>query len=81
MKKHNDSHILNGISVEVHHNFEKSLRIFSKKVQESGIIKEVKDRQFHETNTEIKQRKQKAARNRWLKKVDGMEPKKDTKKR
>lgn len=75
MKKHDNRYPikLHGLSVEVRDgNFERSLKIFSKKVQESGLLKEVRDRMYYETGSEIKQRKRKMARKRWLKKQDSM---------
>lgn len=73
MRKHNDSVRLTGLSVEVHDDFNKSLRIFNKKVQESGIVRELRDRQYFEPPSDIKTRKKKLARKRWLKKLAGKE--------
>ena len=49
--------------------FEKALRRFKKKVQESGIVQEVRQRQQYEKPTTERKRKKAAARSRWLKKV------------
>jgi len=54
-----------GLAVEVRNNdVTKALRIFKKKVQEAGIIQEVRERQFYEKPCEKRNRKKKAAINR-----------------
>ena len=42
----------------------KALRIFKKKVQEAGILQEVREREFYEKPCEKRNRKKKAAVNR-----------------
>ena len=46
-------------------NLEKALRIFKRKVQKSGLLKEIKMRSFYEKPAEKKQRKKKEAVKRW----------------
>ncbi len=54
-----------GLSVEVRNNdVTKALRIFKKKIQEAGIIQEVREREFYEKPSEKRNRKKKAAINR-----------------
>ena len=54
-----------GLSVEVRNNdVTKALRIFKKKVQEAGIIQEVREREYYEKPCEKRNRKKKAAINR-----------------
>lgn len=76
MKKHNfnDGKIVGGLQVEVRNgDVNKALRLFKKKVQDSGILQEVKNRQEY-TKPSIKRAKAKAAaRARWLKKQQKME--------
>ena len=48
-------------------NLEKALRIFKRKVQKSGLLKEIKIRSFYEKPAEKKQRKKKEAVKRWRK--------------
>ena len=58
-------------------NVEKALRRFKKKVQESGLLDELRDRQTYEKPTTIRKRKKSAARARWRKQLRSQElPKK-----
>lgn len=63
-----------GVSVEVGHNFERSLKQFIKKTQEAGIIKRCKETEFFESPSEKKQRDRKAAKARWEKKRKSLDP-------
>lgn len=49
--------------------FEKALRKFKKKVQESGLLQDLRDREFFEKPTTARKRKKSAAKNRWQKQV------------
>jgi ribosomal protein S21 len=59
-----------GLTVEVKEDFNRALRTFSKKVQDSGILKEVKERMEYEKPAIRRQRMKKAARKRWEKQVE-----------
>jgi len=59
-----------GLMVEVKEDFNRALRTFSKKVQDSGILKEVKERMEYEKPAVKRQRMKKAARKRWEKQVE-----------
>jgi ribosomal protein S21 len=60
-----------GITVEVRNDdFGRALRTWSKKVQDSGMLKEVKDRMAYEKPAVLKQRLKKQARKRWEKSVE-----------
>lgn len=48
---------------------EKALRKFKKKIQTSGLLNELKDREFYEKPTTERKRKKSAAANRWRKKL------------
>ena len=62
-----------GLSVEVRGDeFGRALRTLSKKVQESGLLKEVKDRMSYEPPAVKKQRLKKQARKRWERSVEDM---------
>lgn len=65
--------MVRGLSVEIKEGrpFEKTFRQFCKSVQESGLLKEVKDRMYFESNPERRRRRAKMARKRWLKKIEG----------
>jgi len=62
-----------GLSVVVDRDFNKALRLFTNKVQESGILKEVRDRMFYEPESVKKQVRKKMARKRWLKSLEKVE--------
>lgn len=47
--------------------FEKALRRFKKKVQDTGLLQELRDREFYEKPTTTRKRKKSAAKNRWQK--------------
>lgn len=47
--------------------FEKAMRRFKKKVQDSGLLQELRDREFYEKPTTERKRKKSAAKNRWQK--------------
>jgi ribosomal protein S21 len=71
-KRYKESSYATGICVEVRDDFNRALRTFSKKVQDSGMLKDLKDRMSYEPKSVEKQRKKKMARKRWEKKVEGM---------
>ena len=59
-----------GIVVEVHEGqLEKALRKFKKKVTESGLIQELREREFYEKPTTARKKAKAAAKNRWKKKL------------
>lgn len=58
----------NTVSV-VNDNVEKALRKFKKKVLESGLLRELKEREFYEKPTTARKKKKSAAKNRWNKKL------------
>ena len=67
-----------GISVAVKDdNVEKALRKFKKKVNESGLLQNLRDREFYEKPTTARKKALSAAKNRWRKKVSSQQlPKK-----
>ncbi len=50
-------------------NVEKALRKFKKKVQESGLLNDLREKEFYEKPTSRKKRKKSAAKNRWQKEL------------
>jgi small subunit ribosomal protein S21 len=50
-------------------NVEKALRKFKKKIQDSGLLQELRDRETYEKPTTQRKRKKSAARNRWRKQL------------
>jgi len=62
-----------GLTVEVRgDDFGRALRTWSKKVQDTGILKEVKDRMSYEPPAVKRQRLKKQARKRWERTVEEM---------
>jgi len=58
-------------------NVEKALRKFKKKIQESGLLDELRSRETYEKPTTERKRKKGAAKSRWRKKLrDQQLPKK-----
>lgn len=71
--KYRDSKKHQGITVEVRNDdFSRALRTWSKKVQDSGLLQEVKERMGFEKPAVAKQRLKKQARKRWERKVEEM---------
>lgn len=63
-----------GLSVEVRNgDFNYALRKFKKKVQEDGILQELRKREFYEKPSLQRKKAKAAARSRWLKKLEKME--------
>jgi len=63
---------LRGRSVLVQNdNVERALRKFKKKIQESNLLNDLRDREFYEKPTTVRKRKKSAAQNRWQKKLAG----------
>lgn len=60
-----------GLTVEVRNDdFGRALRTFSKKIQDIGILKEIKERMAYEKPAVKKQRLKKQARKRWERTVE-----------
>jgi len=50
-------------------NIEKALRKFKKKVQDSGLLQDLRDRETYEKPTTRRKRKKSVAKNRWRKQL------------
>jgi small subunit ribosomal protein S21 len=62
-----------GITVEVRNDdVGRALRTWSKKVQETGLLKEIKDRMAYEKPTIRRKRMKQQARKRWEREVEEM---------
>lgn len=62
-----------GTTVEVKgDDFNRALRTFTKKIQDLGLLKEVKDRMAYVKPTAQRQHMKKQARKRWEKQVESM---------
>ena len=69
MKPNNNEWQLPGLRVEVRNgDVNKALRIFKKKVQQDGIIQEVRDREHYVKPSEIRKKAKAAGIARWKKK-------------
>ena len=75
-RNHNEEQIAKGLKVEVRNNdVNFALRKFKKKVQEDGILQEVRNREFYEKPSLKRKKAKAAARARWLKKQAKMQEK------
>ena len=64
----NSNDRLKGLIVEVRNNdVNYALRKFKKKVQEDGILQEVRNREYYEKPSLVRKKAKAAARARWLK--------------
>ena len=50
-------------------NFDRALRKFKKKIAESNLLNDLREREFYEKPTTERKRKKSAAKNRWRKKL------------
>ena len=50
-------------------NVDKALRKFKKKIQEDGLLNDLRDREFYEKPTTARKRKKSSAKNRWNKQM------------
>lgn len=71
--KFRDEKKFSGSTVEVKHDdFNRALKNWSKKVEESGLLKDLKERMSYEPPSVEKQRLKKQSRKRWERKVEEM---------
>lgn len=74
MKRKQQNDIIKGLCVEVRNgDFNGAMRRFKKKVQEAGIIQEIRERQHYVKPSEQRKKAKAAGRARWLKKQRKME--------
>jgi len=74
LKRKTNNDMPKGLAVEVRNgDFNGALRRFKKKVQEAGIIQEIRDRQAYVKPSEARKKAKAAGRARWLKKQAKME--------
>ena len=60
-----------GLCVVVQHdNVEKAIRKLKKRVQESGLLQDLRDREFYEKPTTARKRAKNAAKRRWQKRLE-----------
>jgi small subunit ribosomal protein S21 len=74
----NKPSLIRGLRVEVVDGyFEKAMRKFKKKVSESGLLQELREREFYEKPTTARKKAKNAAERRWQKKISSQQlPKK-----
>lgn len=58
-----------GVTVKDGEPVERALRRFKKKIQDSGLLQELRDREFYEKPTTARKRAKSAAKNRWQKEL------------
>lgn len=62
--------MIKGLKVEVDNKFEKAMRLFKKKVDDDGLLKELRDRECYVKPCIERKLKRNAAKKRWQKFVD-----------
>lgn len=62
--------LINGLTVEVYGDFTRALRTFNKKVQDSGKLREVRERMQFESGSESRKKSKSQARKRQEKKIE-----------
>ena len=62
--------VTGNLVVVQHDNVEKALRKFKKKVAESGLLKNLRERETYEKPTTRRKKAKAAAKRRWKKKLD-----------
>ena len=67
--RENDNRMVKGNTVEVRDNFEKAIRKFKKKVQDSGILNDLREREAYEKPTTRRKRLKNLAKRRWQKRL------------
>lgn len=68
--KRTDGSNVSGLRVEVRNgDFNGAMRRFKKKVQEAGIIQEIRERREYVKPSEVRKKAKAAGRARWLKKL------------
>ena len=66
------------ISIKENESLDDAMKRFKKKVQDSGLLQELRSREFYEKPTTERKRKKAAAKNRWQKELAKQQlPKKD----
>lgn len=69
MRKNRENQVKTGLTVEVRNgDFNYALRKFKKKVQEDGILQELREREHYVKPSERRKKAKAAGRARWLKK-------------
>jgi small subunit ribosomal protein S21 len=68
--KFNNNRMFGSTVIVTNDNVEKALRKFKKKIQESGKLQELRDREFYEKPTTARKKAKNQARRRWLKKLN-----------
>jgi len=69
LRNNKDNQFKAGLTVEVRNgDFNYALRKFKKKVQEDGVLQELRERQHYVKPSEVRKKAKAAGRARWLKK-------------
>ena len=72
-KKYNEERQLQGLKVEVRNNdMTKALRVLKKRLQNEGVLNELRERTFFRKKSEKRRLAKSAGRRRWLKRVEKM---------
>jgi len=58
------------VTVKDHENITQALRRFKRKIEDNGLLEELRSREFYEKPTTERKRKKSAAKNRYKKKLE-----------
>lgn len=70
MSTFNKSGLRGKVVPVINGNFDKAIQKFKKKILESGILLELREREFYEKPTTSRRKAKNQARRRWLKQVE-----------
>jgi small subunit ribosomal protein S21 len=70
MREQHNKFIGNRVFLKENEPVDRALRQFKKKVQDSGLLQDLREREFYEKPTTTKKRKKSAAKNRWRKELE-----------
>lgn len=69
MSKFNNQLAGRSVTFKEHENINQTLRRFKKKIEEAGVLEDLRKHEFYEKPTSVRKRKKSAAKARWRKKL------------
>ncbi len=69
MSKFNNQMFGRVVTIKEHENINQALRRFKRKVEDSGVLDDLRNHEFYEKPTSVRKRKKSAAKARWRKKL------------
>lgn len=69
MSKFNNQFAGRTVTFKENENINQALRRFKKKIEEAGVLEDLRKHEFYEKPTSVRKRKKSAAKARWRKKI------------